>query len=85
AIAALWMELLKLDRVGRHDNFFALGGHSLMAIKVAIRLRATQPHASITMLDIFANPTLIGLAAVLLSATTHPPPDRHIPRLPRFA
>ncbi|WP_422879998.1 phosphopantetheine-binding protein, partial [Pectobacterium brasiliense] len=28
-LAALWQELLGLDRVGRHDQFFALGGHSL--------------------------------------------------------
>src|SRR4029077_14102074 len=29
ALAAIWAELLKVKRVGRHDNFFALGGHSL--------------------------------------------------------
>ena len=38
-IAAIWSEVLKLDRVGRHDNFFALGGHSLMAVSLIDRMR----------------------------------------------
>jgi thioesterase domain-containing protein/acyl carrier protein len=39
-LAAIWAEVLKIDRVGVHDNFFALGGHSLVAIQLIIRVRA---------------------------------------------
>jgi hypothetical protein len=38
-IAELWQEALELKRVGRHDNFFDLGGHSLMAMKVNAKLQ----------------------------------------------
>lgn len=37
-IAAIWMDLLKLDRVGVHDDFFDLGGHSLMSVRMFARI-----------------------------------------------
>ena len=39
SIAEIWQEALELKRVGRHDNFFDLGGHSLMAMKVNAKLQ----------------------------------------------
>jgi hypothetical protein len=38
-VAALWAEILRVERVGREDDFFALGGHSLLATVVATRAR----------------------------------------------
>jgi amino acid adenylation domain-containing protein len=38
SIAAVWCEVLQLERVGLHDNFFALGGHSLLATQIIARL-----------------------------------------------
>ena len=38
-IADIWAEVLGFDQVGRHDDFFDLGGHSVLATQVAARLR----------------------------------------------
>ena len=39
-IATVWHELLNLERVGIHDNFFDLGANSLIMVQASIRLRA---------------------------------------------
>src|SRR5258708_36870074 len=39
ALAAIYAELLKVERIGIHDDFFDLGGHSLMAIKAVSKIR----------------------------------------------
>jgi len=39
-LAVIWAEVLKVERVGRHDNFFELGEHSLLAMQLVSRLRA---------------------------------------------
>jgi hypothetical protein len=38
ALAAIWAEMLKMEQVGRHDDFFALGGQSLLALRVLFRV-----------------------------------------------
>ncbi|KAG0343857.1 hypothetical protein BG004_004928, partial [Podila humilis] len=60
AIAAIWSDLLKVERIGRHDNFFMLGGHSLLAVRLMNRLSAIGVHLSLSTL--FSSPTLAALA-----------------------
>ncbi len=60
-VAAIWIELLRLERVGRHDNFFELGGHSLLAITLMERMRRRGLQADVRA--VFTNPTIAGLAA----------------------
>jgi acyl carrier protein len=60
AIAAIWQEVLKLDRVGIHDNFFELGGHSLLATRVVSRVRQ-EFQLDLKLMDLFKMPTIAEL------------------------
>ncbi|WP_369303278.1 amino acid adenylation domain-containing protein [Pseudomonas sp. N2-5-1-1] len=61
-IAAIWAEVLDMERVGLNDNFFELGGHSLLATQVVVRLRE-QLHAEFDVKSIFTTPTLADFSA----------------------
>ena len=69
AIARIWSEMLDVERVGRHDNFFDLGGHSLSAMRLLSRLRQVC-HAEVSLTALFGHPALRQLARVIES-TTH--------------
>jgi hypothetical protein len=64
ALAAIWAEVLGVERVGRADNFFALGGHSLLATQVASRLRHAL-HVDLPIRAVFEHATLQALAVEL--------------------
>ncbi|MCE8024896.1 non-ribosomal peptide synthase/polyketide synthase [Billgrantia aerodenitrificans] len=66
ALAAIWSEVLGIERVGRHDNFFELGGHSLLALGVLERLRARGLEAQVRTL--FQWPELAAFAKALSQA-----------------
>lgn len=60
-IAEIWQDVLRVPKVGVNDNFFDIGGHSLLVVKVHSRLRGTiERPVSIT--DLFRFPTIRALA-----------------------
>ncbi|GAA4579445.1 hypothetical protein GCM10023194_05120 [Planotetraspora phitsanulokensis] len=78
AVAAIWTEILDLDQVGADDDFFDLGGHSLLATQLVTRLRRTAGvtgGAGVSVMDVFKNPTVRELAALIDT-----PADQRAPR-----
>ncbi len=67
SLAGIWREVLGLERVGANDNFFLLGGHSLLLTQVASRLRGAFG-VEIPLRNFFEAPTLAGFAAQIEEA-----------------
>ncbi|MER7955984.1 amino acid adenylation domain-containing protein [Streptomyces sp. NPDC096030] len=71
-LAALFGEILKLDRVGVHDNFFALGGHSMASMRLLGRIRA-EFGVELSIRDVFDALTVAGIEGKLKGASTARP------------
>ncbi|NBE98023.1 non-ribosomal peptide synthetase, partial [Nonomuraea sp. K271] len=79
AFAALWSEVLGVTRVGRHDNFFALGGDSMRALRIA--QRAAGQGLTIEPADVFTYQTVAELASAAGRPGTWeetPPPQAQV-------
>jgi amino acid adenylation domain-containing protein len=66
ALAALWRELLGVDRVGVHDNFFDLGGNSILLLRAYGKLQHLHP-SCVSVVDLFRHPTVHMLARHIAS------------------
>jgi non-ribosomal peptide synthase protein (TIGR01720 family) len=69
-LAAIWCEVLGLTRVGVRDNFFSLGGDSILIIQVIDR--ASRAGLRLTPRDLFAHQTIAELAAVVVRLGDRP-------------
>jgi amino acid adenylation domain-containing protein len=60
-VAEIWQEVLRIERAGRNDNFFDLGGHSLLVVQVQNRLQKAFQR-KFMLIDLFKYPTVASLA-----------------------
>ena len=63
-LAQIWSEVLKLEQLGIHDNFFDLGGNSLLGTKMAARVR-DRFQVELTLRNLFESPTIAQLSALI--------------------
>ena len=81
AVARAWATVLKNPAPGLNDNFFDLGGHSLMLVRLKDQIR-TETGREIGVLDLFRHPTISRQAAFLDSGSTPKPEARKAPPRP---
>jgi phthiocerol/phenolphthiocerol synthesis type-I polyketide synthase E len=73
-IVKVWQEVLGIDRLGIHDNFFDLGGNSLIGLKVISRLK-NELDLDIPVMALFQGPTVSALAKVIGKGRAEEPAD----------
>ena len=82
-LAAIWLELLKLDQIGVNDSFFELGGHSLLAIRAVSRIRDLF-EVDLPAQILFENSTIAELAPLLANSEDKPEVfPANVTRIPR--
>jgi amino acid adenylation domain-containing protein len=84
-LAGIWSDLLGVERVGIHDDFFQLGGHSLVVARLASRIRQAFK-VELPLVEVFHRPTIAGLSEAVQKAERTAvdipdlPPIRRAPR-----
>jgi myxalamid-type nonribosomal peptide synthetase MxaA len=70
-VAAIWRQLLQIERIGRYDNFFDMGGHSLLVLKALSRVNQSFKSA-LHVKDVYTSPTVRELALRIQGAAIEP-------------
>src|SRR6185295_1011628 len=71
-LAAAWIKVLGLEQVGLHDNFFDLGGYSLLAVKLVNEIEK-ELGQRIPLMTLFQTATIAGLAGLLANGRSRRP------------
>jgi hypothetical protein len=70
-VAGMWQELLRVEKVGLHDNFFEMGGHSLMLVQLHYQLQAALER-DVPITTLFQYPTISALTKHLTASPVIP-------------
>lgn len=81
SLAGLWSDLLGLPQIGIHDNFFDLGGHSLLTTQLISRVRELFK-VELPLREVFQQPTIAALAIVIEHAQNNSAPSE-MPKIVR--
>ncbi|HEX6290854.1 MAG TPA: SDR family oxidoreductase, partial [Herpetosiphonaceae bacterium] len=79
-VAGIWQDVLGIEQVGVHDNFFALGGHSLLITQIGARLRETF-QIDLPLRSLFEASTVAGVAQALIAHEAAPGQAEKIARV----
>jgi amino acid adenylation domain-containing protein len=82
-LAAIWSALLGIPRVGRHDDFFELGAHSLLAVRLNARI-SLELNANLPLATLFDATLLAAQAAAISQARDAQPSDDALHKLDLF-
>jgi thioesterase domain-containing protein/acyl carrier protein len=70
-LAQIWANVLKVKRVGLHDNFFGLGGHSLLAVRITVEIEK-RAGMRLPLATLLQAPTIAELAEILRKSESTP-------------
>jgi acyl carrier protein len=76
-LAQIWQEALGVERVGVHDNFFGLGGHSLSTVQITFRIRR-EFNLDFPLQTLLRIPTIAGLAKEIEARTLEQADDEKL-------
>jgi amino acid adenylation domain-containing protein len=84
AIANIWQEVLRVDRIGIHDSFLDLGGHSIKAIRIISRM-SKELRVKLEVRTLFEKPTIAELSEIILTGKTALPKISPLPVQEHYA